>query len=414
MSDASERCRGNPHCVHNPIPIVALVGPTASGKTALSIRLAQMLGGADCVEIVSADAMQLYRGMDIGTAKATAHERQGIRHHQIDVLDVRDEASVAVYQREARKDIEDIIARGKIPMLVGGSGLYVSAALDELKFPGASAQIRAELEEIAAAKGLEPLIAELRKRDPRSAAVIDLANPRRVIRALEVVRLTGESFTPIFPRHTSHYSEILHIGIKAERPFLDPRIEQRARNMFENGLLEETRELLDQGLKEGPTACKATGYSQAINVLEGNMGIDEAIESTALATRHLAKKQRTWFKADKRIEWLRPDPDSGQGEVGSSSADTRYSVDSGDDKLLPACEQGAARGNRSYISVDHVSEPRVSDLRVSDSRVSDLHVSDSPTGGRQEEVVPLSLQRICEKIEAMCQGQGIRYGRRTL
>lgn len=395
MNDVSQRRQDNPHCVHNSIPIVALVGPTASGKTALSIALAQMLGGADCVEIVSADAMQLYRGMDIGTAKATTHERQGIRHHQIDVLDVRDEASVAVYQREARKDIEDIMARGKVPMLVGGSGLYVSAALDELDFPGTCVQIRAELEEIAATEGLEPLIAELRKRDPRSAAVIDLANPRRVIRALEVVRLTGKSFTPVFPRHTSHYSKILHIGIKAERPFLDPRIERRARDMFENGLLEETHDLLNHGLKEGSTARKATGYSQAIDVLEGNIDIEQAIESTAVATRHLAKKQRTWFKADKRIEWLRPDLDSGQYVNGSTPTDTRCGVDSADDEILLRHKQAVAR-----VEDIHVQEPQVHVPHTSNSLSNSLN--DSHT-----EVGEAFLDHVCAKIKLMRQGQGM-------
>lgn len=395
MNDVSQRRQDNPHCVHNSIPIVALVGPTASGKTALSIALAQMLGGADCVEIVSADAMQLYRGMDIGTAKATASERQGIKHHQIDVLDVRDEASVAVYQRKARKDIEDIMARGKVPILVGGSGLYVSAALDELNFPGTCVHIRAELEAIAAAEGLEPLIAELCKRDPRSAAVIDLANPRRVIRALEVVRLTGESFTPIFPRHTSHYSKILHIGIKAERPFLDPRIEQRARGMFENGLLEETQELLNRGLKEGSTARKATGYSQAIDVLEGNIDIEQAIESTALATRHLAKKQRTWFKADKRIEWLCPDSDSGRYVNGSTPTDTRCSVDDADNEALPRRKQAVAR-----VEDIHIQEPQVHVPYIDDSLNNSLNDS-------QIEVGEIFLDRVCAKIELMRQSQGI-------
>ncbi len=391
MNDVSQRRQDNPHCVHNSIPIVALVGPTASGKTALSIRLAQMLGGADCVEIVSADAMQLYRGMDIGTAKATVSERQGIRHHQIDVLDVRDEASVAVYQREARKDIEDIMARGKVPMLVGGSGLYVSAALDELNFPGTCAQIRAELEEIAVKEGLESLIAELCKRDPRSAAVIDLANPRRVIRALEVVRLTGESFTPIFPRHTSHYSKILHIGIKAERPFLDPRIERRARGMFENGLLEETQDLLNRGLKEGSTARKATGYSQAIDVLEGNIDIEQAIESTAVATRHLAKKQRTWFKADKRIEWFLPDSDSGQRMNGSIPTDTKCSVDGADDEILLRRKQAVTQADNIHVQESQVHVPHTSDS-----------LNDS-----QREAEETFLDHVCAKIEAMRQSQGM-------
>ncbi|MCI5826323.1 MAG: tRNA (adenosine(37)-N6)-dimethylallyltransferase MiaA [Arcanobacterium sp.] len=287
----------------NPIPIVALVGPTASGKTKLSIELAYALGGPEQVEIISADAMQLYRGMDIGTAKVSDEERQGIVHHQIDVLDVVEEASVAVYQRKARADIERVMAAGKIPLLVGGSGLYVSAVLDELNFPGTDAAVRGELERVAAESGLAPLIGELQEKDPRSAATIDLANPRRVIRALEVVRITGRSYTPLFPRHTSHYQNVIEIGLRAPREFLDPRIDERTRRMFSGGLIDETRALLMRGLRSGTTAQKATGYAQALGVIEGKLSVEEAIEATVRATQHLAKKQRTWFAADRRIQW---------------------------------------------------------------------------------------------------------------
>ncbi|MDY5853903.1 MAG: tRNA (adenosine(37)-N6)-dimethylallyltransferase MiaA [Arcanobacterium sp.] len=288
------------------MPVVAIVGPTASGKTALSLDLADELGGPERVEIISADAMQLYRGMDIGTAKATLAERRGIVHHQIDVLDVTQEASVAIYQRKARADIERISASGKIPLLVGGSGLYVSAVLDELNFPGTDAAVRAELEDIAARFGFAPLIAELREKDPVTAATIDLANPRRVIRALEVVRITGGSYTPVFPRHTSHYRNVVELGVRSSREFLNPRIEARARAMFEGGLIEETQALLDQGLRTGVTARKATGYTQAIQLIDGEISLEEAISSTVYATKRLAKKQRTWFRADQRIVWLKP------------------------------------------------------------------------------------------------------------
>lgn len=298
------------HPVATDMPVVAVVGPTASGKTALAIALAYELGGPEKVEIISADAMQLYRGMDIGTAKASLAERRGIIHHQIDVLDVTQEASVAVYQRKARADIERIAASGKIPLLVGGSGLYISAALDELNFPGTDAMIRAELEETAAHSGLAPLIAELAEKDPTTAATIDLANPRRVIRALEVVRLTGASYTPIFPRHTSHYQHVVELGIAAPRDFLDPRIELRTQTMFAHGLIDETRELIARGLRDGVTAWKATGYAQAMSVIDGGMSQEEAIASTISATEHLAKKQRTWFKADRRITWLEPEVQS--------------------------------------------------------------------------------------------------------
>ncbi len=285
-------------------PIIAIVGPTASGKTALSLAVAERIGGAKSVEIISADAMQLYRGMDIGTAKVPVSERHGIVHHQLDVLDVTERASVAEYQRAARADLQSIRDRGKIPMVVGGSGLYVSGLLDELNFPGTDPVIRADLEKIYETHGLRPLIIELRKKDPVSAATIDVANPRRVIRALEVVRLTGDSYTPVFPRHSSHYENLFMFGIRRDMGILEQAITKRARQMFETGLLEETQTLLDGGLRDGETARKATGYAEAIAVIDGEMNVDSAIESVSQATRRLAKKQRTWFRRDPRIEWL--------------------------------------------------------------------------------------------------------------
>ncbi|MCI7551065.1 MAG: tRNA (adenosine(37)-N6)-dimethylallyltransferase MiaA [Actinomycetaceae bacterium] len=290
--------------VPSALPILAVVGPTASGKTAFSIALAQALGGSRNVEIVSADAFQLYRGMDVGTAKITPQQMQGIAHHQIDVLDILDEASVAVYQRSARADIEAILDRGKIPILVGGSGLYVSAALDELDFPGHDPQIRAELDGVFTEYGLEPLQAELRDLDPASARTIDMNNPRRVIRALEVVRLTGKSYTPVFPRHTRHYDRAQIFGIRRSVDTLNASINARVVEMFDGGLLEETQYLASIGLRQAHTAKRATGYTQALDVIDGKLDIGDAIEQTQLLTRRLAKKQRTWFRADPRIRWL--------------------------------------------------------------------------------------------------------------
>ncbi|USR80010.1 tRNA (adenosine(37)-N6)-dimethylallyltransferase MiaA [Arcanobacterium pinnipediorum] len=290
------------------LPVIALVGPTAAGKTALSIRLAYALGGPEKVEIVSADAMQLYRGMDIGTAKITAEERKNITHHQIDVIDISQAASVAAYQKHGRDNIAQIHAAGKIPLVVGGSGLYVSALLDELNFPGTDPRIRSELEDIAETRGLEPLIAELFDKDPVSARTINLANPRRVIRALEVVRLTGKSYTPVFPRHTSHYPNTIHLGVRTERNELDRRIAARAQNMFDTGLIDETRALLDQGLRESPTAHKATGYAQAIDVIDHKINVAQAVDAVAFHTRRLAKKQRTWFRPDPRVSWIDIEP----------------------------------------------------------------------------------------------------------
>ncbi len=295
--------------------IISIAGPTASGKTALSLKVAELLGGPARVEIVSADAMQLYRGMDVGTAKLPVQQRCGIVHHQIDVLDIHDEASVAAYQCSAREDVADIQARGKIPLVVGGSGLYLSALLDELDFPGHDPQIRKELEEVAALEGLAPLVDELAVKDPESHATIDLANPRRVIRALEVIRLTGGLYTPRFPRHTSHYTDHIAFAVNRENELLHPAIMERAENMMEQGLLEETGVLLERGLRDTPTASRATGYAEAIAVLDGHMSREAAVASIAQATRRLAKKQRTWLRADPRLAWL----DLSAGDVQASA-----------------------------------------------------------------------------------------------
>lgn len=281
--------------------IIAIVGATATGKTALSLEVAERLGGADAVEIISADAMQLYRGMDIGTAKLPLAERRGIAHHQIDVLDVREEASVAAYQKYARADIADIQARGKIPIIVGGSGLYISAVLDELDFPGHDPQIRAALEAQREAEGIGALLAELKEKDPRAFEAIAPENTRRIIRALEVIRLTGKPFTPRFPRHTSYYEDVHSFLVTREKTLLDETIKQRTHTMFKQGLIEETRHLLTQGLEEGRTASTAIGYAQAIEVLKGTMTRIEAEASITQATIKLTKKQGTWFRADKRL-----------------------------------------------------------------------------------------------------------------
>ncbi|MBP3222524.1 MAG: tRNA (adenosine(37)-N6)-dimethylallyltransferase MiaA [Actinomycetaceae bacterium] len=284
--------------------ILAIVGQTASGKTDFSLDVAQLLGGGEKVEIISADAMQLYKGMDIGTAKISIDERRGIVHHQLDVLDVKEEASVAAYQKYARLDLESIIQRGKIPIIVGGSGLYVSALLDELNFPGTSPRIRREIEKELDEHGIGVLLEELRMKDEQAYRTIDPRNVRRIVRALEVIRLTGKPFTAEFPRHTSHYDGIYMLGIQRPMEELERNIYLRSQQMMDNGLLEETKDLIRLGLKEGKTASRATGYSQAIDVLEGRMTVEEAIESISLATRKLAKKQGTWFRRDKRIIWI--------------------------------------------------------------------------------------------------------------
>lgn len=297
--------------------IIAIVGATATGKTALSLEVAERLGGADAVEIISADAMQLYRGMDIGTAKLPPAERRGITHHQLDVLDVREEASVAAYQKYARADIADIQARGKIPIIVGGSGLYISAVLDELDFPGHDPQIREALEAQREAEGIDGLLAELKEKDPHAFEAIEPNNTRRIIRALEVIRLTGKPFTPRFPRHTSHYENVHSFLVTREKALLDETIKQRAHDMFEQGLIEETRHLLTQGLEQGRTASTAIGYSQVIEVLKGTMTREEAEDAITQATIKLTKKQGTWFRADKRLHTL----DLSGGDIARASGD---------------------------------------------------------------------------------------------
>lgn len=289
--------------------IIAVVGPTASGKTSVSLELAELLGGSQKVEIISADAMQLYRGLDIGTAKLPVSQRRGIRHHQIDELDIAEEASVAAYQKHARQDLAAITTAGKIPLVVGGSGLYVSALLDELQFPGTDPGLRAAITE-EARRDYPRLLQELEERDPQAYATIDTRNERRVIRALEVIRLTGKPYTPSFPRHTSHYQDVHIFAIRRELADLHAAINVRVDEMMREGLLEETAGLLRLGLREAPTASRATGYPQAMAILDGTLGLAEGTEEIRVATRKLARRQRSWFRADPRITWLEAGTDT--------------------------------------------------------------------------------------------------------
>ncbi len=263
------------------------------------MALAQRLGG----EVVSADASQLYRGMDVGTAKLTPEERQGVPHHQLDVLDVTDEASVAAYQRHARADVEAIASRGAVPVVVGGSGLYVRAVLDRLEIPPTDPGVRRRLEQRAAHEGTAALLEDLRRIDPRAAASIEPNNTRRVVRALEVVELTGRPFSATMPRR-EYLRPSLAIGLRADREDLDRRIEQRTARMFDTGLVDEARTLVARGLREGRTASRAVGYAQALAVLDGTMTTAEAVADTALRTRRLVRRQESWFGADPRVEWL--------------------------------------------------------------------------------------------------------------
>ena len=286
----------------DPAPIVAVVGATATGKSDLALELAARLGG----EVVNADAMQLYRGMDIGTAKLPPPARRGIPHHQLDVLEVTDEASVAAYQAASRADIEGIRARGRRPVLVGGSGLYVRAALDRLQIPPTDPEVRRRLEARATASGGDVMHARLRDLDPGAAEQIPPSNVRRVVRALEVVQLTGRPFSASMPSRELVAPAVL-LGLRLDRDVLDRRIDKRVDHMWDAGLRGETEQLLERGLRDGFTASRAIGYSQAIAVVDGDLTEEQARLDTAQATRRYARRQESWFRADPRIVWLQAD-----------------------------------------------------------------------------------------------------------
>jgi tRNA dimethylallyltransferase len=284
------------------VAVIAVVGPTASGKSDLALTLAQRLHG----EIVNADAMQLYRGMDIGTAKTAVQQRRGIAHHQLDVLDVRQEASVAAYQRQARLDVGGIRSRRHQPILVGGSGLYVRAALDRLEIPPTDPAVRARLEGELAAEGVEALHMRLQRQDPLAAQAIQPKNQRRVVRALEVIELTGRLFSATLPTR-EYLLPTVTFGLLVPRAELDERIAARVHRMWDEGLLDEARQLDAAGLRDSRTASKALGYSQALAHLDGRLDSAQAIEDTITSTRRFARRQESWFRPDPRIHWLEYD-----------------------------------------------------------------------------------------------------------
>jgi tRNA dimethylallyltransferase len=284
---------------------VAVVGPTATGKSDLAVALARALGG----EIVNADAMALYRGMDVGTAKPSAAERAGVPHHLIDVLDVTQAASVAVYQREARAVVEDLRAAGRTPVLVGGSGLYVAAVVDDLEFPGTDPDLRAELEARLAVDGPAALHAELSAVDPAAAAAVLPSNGRRIVRALEVVALTGRPFPARLATGGRPRYDAVLLGVDRPTAELDLRVARRVARMFAAGLVDETRALLDRGLREGRTASRALGYQQVVAALDGAGDLAAAAADTVRATRRFVRRQRSWFRRDPRIAWLDPGSD---------------------------------------------------------------------------------------------------------
>ncbi|WP_460792349.1 tRNA (adenosine(37)-N6)-dimethylallyltransferase MiaA [Micromonospora sonneratiae] len=299
--------------------VVAVVGPTAAGKSALSIALAHTLGG----EVVNADSMQLYRGMDIGTAKLTLAEREGVPHHLLDIWDVTEPASVAEYQRLARAAVDDILARGRVPLLVGGSGLYVRAVLEEFEFPGTDPQVRARLEAELAEVGTAPLYERLRAADPAAAANILPGNGRRIVRALEVIELTGAPFTASLPDPKPYYDSV-QLGVDLDTTVLDERIAVRVDRMWAAGLVEETRALVDIGLREGRTASRALGYQQVLRFFDGELTEPQAAEETVRATRRFVRRQRSWFRRDPRINWLDA---AGADLTGAALAVLRQPVD---------------------------------------------------------------------------------------
>ena len=279
--------------------VIAVVGPTAAGKSDLALRLAHAAGG----EIVNADSMQLYAGMDIGTAKLTVAERQGVPHHLLDIWDVRQTASVAEYQRLAREAIAAIHGRGLVPVLAGGSGLYVRAALDPLEFPGTDPQLRARLEAVLAERGPAVLHARLAGLDPVAAAAILPSNGRRIVRALEVIELSGRPFSAVLPDYEALYPAV-QVGLAVDRAELDQRITDRTARMFAAGLAEEVAGLARAGLREGRTASRALGYAQVLRFLDGEYGLAEAHAQTVLATKRFVRRQESWFRRDPRVTWL--------------------------------------------------------------------------------------------------------------
>ncbi|MER5715302.1 tRNA (adenosine(37)-N6)-dimethylallyltransferase MiaA [Streptomyces sp. NPDC002132] len=279
--------------------VIAVVGPTAAGKSDLGVFLAQQLGG----EVVNADSMQLYRGMDIGTAKLTPEERAGVPHHLLDVWDVTVTASVAEYQRLARARIDALLAEGRWPILVGGSGLYIRGAVDNLEFPGTDPEVRARLEEELTLRGSGALHARLAAADPEAAQAILPSNGRRIVRALEVIEITGRPFTANLPGHDSVYDTV-QIGVDVARPELDERIARRVDRMWDAGLVDEVRALEARGLRQGRTASRALGYQQVLAALAGECTMDEARAETVRATKRFARRQDSWFRRDPRVHWL--------------------------------------------------------------------------------------------------------------
>ena len=285
--------------------LIVICGATATGKSDLAVALAEKLGG----QIINADSMQLYKGMDIGTAKLSMEERKGIRHHLIDVLSVREEASVAQYQNDARNLIDQLLEQSIPAIVVGGTGLYIKSILDDLNFPDTDPEVREKIARQAEELGVDVMHERLTRLDPAAAAAIPKENVRRVVRALEVIELTGRPYTANLPRvGSTKYPDARQFGLVMERETLHERIDLRVEKMWDKGLVREVRDLMGEGLLEGRTAQAALGYAQIIKFAQGEMTEDEAKEETKRATRQYARRQETWFSRDERITWVKKAP----------------------------------------------------------------------------------------------------------
>jgi len=280
------------------LKVIAIVGPTAVGKTALSLEIAEKFSA----EIINADAMQIYKGMDIGTAKSPLSQRRGIVHHQIDVLDPSEEANVSQYQKQSREIINDLLSKNVQPVLVGGSGLYVNSVLEDLEFPGTNLEVRAKYEEILDEKGVEALFQMLKETDPKAAENILPNNARKIVRALEVNEITGKAFNAKLPEPSPIFSDV-RIALDMPRDLLDQRIIDRVHQMFEEGFVDEVKSL-EKNLRLGKTAFRALGYSQVLSLLSGEISEDEAMTLTINATKKFARRQLSWFRRDPLIHWL--------------------------------------------------------------------------------------------------------------
>ncbi len=292
--------------------LVVVAGPTGAGKSELALDLAQRLGG----EIINADSMQLYRGMDIGTAKLPLAERRGIPHHLLDVLDIRQRASVAVYQREARRHVEEVLGRGRTPLLVGGSGLYISSVIDNIEFPGTDPAVRAALEAELADVGTDVLFQRLLAADPAAAAAIEPSNGRRLVRALEVMAVTGRPFSATMPVPGPPRYRAVLASLDRDTQALDERLELRVTAMIDGGFLDEVRRLAAIGLRDGVTASRALGYPQLLAVLDGSADLATAVAETVRLTRRFVRRQRSWFGRDRRMVRL----DAGSPDVADQLA----------------------------------------------------------------------------------------------